>query len=41
MRKIFAVTALFISSQLVGQTNPEEDSIKTLDQVSHQTKQHR
>jgi vitamin B12 transporter len=33
MRKIFAVAALFISSQLVAQTSPEEDSIKTLDKV--------
>jgi vitamin B12 transporter len=33
MRKIFAVAALFISSQLVAQTAPEEDSIKTLDKV--------
>ena len=33
MRKIFAVTALIISSQLVAQTTPEEDSIKTLDKV--------
>src|SRR5688500_9402388 len=33
MRKIFAVTALFISSQLVAQTTTEEDSIKTLDKV--------
>ena len=33
MRKIFAVTALFISSQLLAQTTSEEDSIKTLDKV--------
>jgi len=33
MRKIFAVAALFISSQLVAQTTSEEDSIKTLDRV--------
>ena len=33
MRKVFAVTALIISSQLVAQTTPEEDSIKTLDKV--------
>ena len=34
MRKFFAVTALFFSSQLAAQTTPqEEDSIKTLDKV--------
>src|SRR5215203_6504758 len=33
MRKIFAVTALLISSQLVAQTTSEEDSSKTLDRV--------
>lgn len=45
MRKIFAVAALFFSSQLAAQTTPqEEDSTKTLDNVvvtatKHPTKQ--